>query len=150
VAEVGDGADGDRVVAGGDELAEIADEPGEGAGEKGDAVADLVGDAVELVGLGALGGEDGGDLALVAGQDVDGEAAGLADDREGPGGVLEADEEEEGLEREGADGVGGHPAGPGGPEAGDDRDTGGEVTDHRPVRALAGRWHRAYLTISVP
>src|SRR5438874_1537901 len=78
--------------------------------EQRDVVVDRVGDAVELLALGPLGGEDAREPVLARAQDVHAEASGVAHGPQGACAVVEAHEHEERVERERGDGVDGEPA----------------------------------------
>ena len=85
---------------------------------------------LELLGLGHLRGEHLGHVLLVGAQHVDPEAAGLADDRERAGVVLEAHERQQRVQRQRAQRVGGHAAGRRRSRARDHRDAGREPPEH--------------------
>ena len=85
---------------------------------------------IELLALGELRGEDARELALLRAQHVDSKPAGLAHDREGPRLVFEADQRQERVQRQRAEGVRGHAALARGPGTGDHRDSGGKPPEY--------------------
>ena len=109
-------------------------------------------DALELLGLGQLRGEHAGEVLLLGAQDVDGEPARLAHDRQRPGLILEAHERQQRLQRQRAQRVGGHPALARGPGAGDHRHAGGEPAENLAEQLGIGRvpWPAGYTAHASP
>ncbi len=68
------------MVAAGFEALEVAHHPRERVVEDGDAALEVVRGGGELLGLGQLGGEVGGQALVPLPEDVDGEAAGVLDE----------------------------------------------------------------------
>jgi len=91
----------------------------------------------ELLVLGQLGGEQAGQLLLPGGKHVDAETLGLGDQRERARLVGEADQQQQRVQRERADGVRGHPHRAELRAGRHDGDPGREMTHHG-AEALGG------------
>jgi hypothetical protein len=126
------GADPDRVVPAGHETLEPAPHPGDRAVEHRHAAVDAMRHLGELRLLGRLGGEQPREVLLAGAQDVDAERARLAHDRERACAAVEAHEQQQGVERERADGVRRHAHRTQRRGGGDDRHAGREVPHHGP------------------
>ena len=130
-------------------LAQIADQPGQRIVEHGHVPLELVGDPLELLALGSLGGEHPRQRVLLVAQYVHGEAAGPADDGQRARRVVEAHEHEQGIQRERAQRVDRQAAGAVGTACRHHRDPGGEMRDHPAIVALVGAdGHGAVLCLS--
>src|SRR6185312_1103568 len=136
-------ADRDLVVAGGDQLAHVADDPGERRVEDRHAGLESVRNRPQLLPLRRLRGEHARDVLRAGTQHVDGEAAGVAHERQRARALLEADEREQRVERDGADGVRRQAALTRRTGDRDDGDAGGEVAEDGAVAVRVERLRHA-------
>jgi hypothetical protein len=102
-AGVEDFADEEGVVAGVDDVVDAALEDGEGGVEdRGSGGSGVPGDAVEALGVGTAC-ELGGEVLLGVAEDADGVVGAGAEVREYAGGVIDGDEDEWRIERNGGE-----------------------------------------------